>query len=73
MVDPVIISSYARTPMGGVQGAFTSLSAIALGSHAVRAAVVRSGTKSELGDAERPLRWAASRKATGSYRPAAGV
>src|SRR5437899_4709751 len=41
--DPVVIASYARTPMGGFQGAFASLSAIDLGAAAVRAAVERSG------------------------------
>ena len=43
MSDPVIISSFARTPMGGFQGAFASLSAVNLGAAAVRAAVERSG------------------------------
>ncbi len=43
MSDPVVISSFARTPMGGFQGAFASLSAVNLGAAAVRAAVERSG------------------------------
>jgi len=42
MSDPVIISGFARTPMGGFQGAFASLSAIDLGAAAISAAVARS-------------------------------
>ena len=42
-VDPVVIVSYARTPMGGFQGALTGASATQLGATAVRAAVERSG------------------------------
>ena len=41
--DPIVICSYARTPMGGFQGAFGSVSATALGAAAVRAAVERAG------------------------------
>jgi acetyl-CoA C-acetyltransferase len=43
MSDPVVILSFARTPMGGFQGALSGVSATALGSAAVRAAVERSG------------------------------
>jgi acetyl-CoA C-acetyltransferase len=43
MTDPIVISSFARTPMGGFQGAFAGVSAVALGAAAVRAAVERSG------------------------------
>lgn len=43
MTDPIIISSYARTPMGAFQGAFSSTSATQLGAAAVKAAVDRSG------------------------------
>ncbi|QYE36112.1 acetyl-CoA C-acyltransferase [Polymorphobacter sp. PAMC 29334] len=43
MSDPVVILSYARTPMGGFQGALSGVSATVLGSTAVRAAVERSG------------------------------
>ncbi|UAJ10316.1 acetyl-CoA C-acyltransferase [Polymorphobacter megasporae] len=43
MTDPVVILSYARTPMGGFQGALSGVSATVLGSTAVRAAVERSG------------------------------
>jgi len=51
MSDPIIISSFARTPMGGFQGALSTLSAVELGSFAVKAAVERSGIAA--GDIER--------------------
>jgi acetyl-CoA C-acetyltransferase len=41
--DPIVILSYARTPMGGMQGAFAEVSATDLGATAVKAAVERSG------------------------------
>ena len=41
--DPVVIASYARTPMGGFQGALSAVKATELGAAAVRAAVERSG------------------------------
>ena len=41
--DSIIIASYARTPMGGFQGALASASASDLGAAAVRAAVERAG------------------------------
>ncbi|MCF8982982.1 acetyl-CoA C-acyltransferase [Pseudomonas syringae] len=41
--DPVVIVSAVRTPMGGFQGDLQSLSATALGSIAIRAAVERAG------------------------------
>ncbi|MDO6414084.1 acetyl-CoA C-acyltransferase [Sphingomonas sp. BIUV-7] len=47
MADPVVIVSYARTPMGGFNGAFSSLKATELGSAAVAAAVERSGVDPE--------------------------
>ncbi len=40
--DPVVIAAYARTPMGGFQGAFTGVKATELGAAAVREAVARS-------------------------------
>jgi len=43
MTDAVVILSFARTPMGGFQGSLSGVSATALGSAAVRAAVERSG------------------------------
>jgi acetyl-CoA C-acetyltransferase len=45
--DPVVIASYARTPMGGFQGAFASVKATVLGSVAVKAAVERAGLKGD--------------------------
>ena len=41
--DPIVILSYARTPMGGMQGALAGVSATELGATAVKAAVERSG------------------------------
>jgi acetyl-CoA C-acetyltransferase len=41
--DPVVILSYARTPMGSMQGVLSDLSATDLGASAVKAAVERSG------------------------------
>ncbi len=41
--DPVVIVSFARTPMGGFQGALTGVKATELGATAVRAAVERAG------------------------------
>lgn len=43
MSDPIVITSYARTPQGGLQGDLSSLSAPALGATAVRACVERAG------------------------------
>jgi acetyl-CoA C-acetyltransferase len=43
MTDPIIISSYARTPMGAFQGALAGARATELGATAVRAAVTRAG------------------------------
>ena len=43
MIDPIVITGFARTPMGGFQGALASVSATALGAAAVRAAVERAG------------------------------
>ena len=41
--DPIVIVGVARTPMGGFQGDFASLSASELGAVAIRAAVERAG------------------------------
>jgi acetyl-CoA C-acetyltransferase len=43
----VVIASAARTPIGGFQGAFSSLSASDLGAIAVREAVKRAGARPE--------------------------
>ena len=41
--DPIVILSYARTPMGAMQGALGEVSASHLGAVAVKAAVERAG------------------------------
>ncbi len=45
--DPIVISSYARTPMGGFQGALAAVDAPTLGATAVSAAVERAGIAGE--------------------------
>jgi acetyl-CoA C-acetyltransferase len=40
--DPIVIAGYARTPMGGFQGALSPLKATDLGAAAVRAAIERA-------------------------------
>ena len=45
--DPIVIASVARTPMGGMLGVFSSLSANQLGSVAIKAAVERAGLKAD--------------------------
>ena len=45
--DPIVILSYARTPMGGMQGALADVSATDLGATAVKAAVERAGVNGE--------------------------
>ena len=45
--DPVVIASFARTPMGGFQGALSAVKATELGAAAVRAAVERAGLPPE--------------------------
>ena len=47
MNDPIVIVSAARTPMGGFQGDFNSLTCAQLGSVAIKAAVERAGLKPE--------------------------
>lgn len=49
--DPIVVLSYARTPMGGLQGVFSDVSATDLGATAVKAAVERAGVESD--DVER--------------------
>ncbi len=41
--DPIVILSYARTPMGSFQGSLSGASAVDLGATAVKAAVARAG------------------------------
>jgi acetyl-CoA C-acetyltransferase len=45
--DPVVIVSYARTPMGSMQGVLSDATATELGAAAVGAAVERAGLKGE--------------------------
>ena len=45
--DPIVIAAYARTPMGGFQGALSPVKATELGSTAIRAALERAGLKGE--------------------------
>ncbi|MGP1352152.1 MAG: acetyl-CoA C-acyltransferase [Parasphingopyxis sp.] len=45
--DPIVISSYARTPMGGFQGSLSAVEAPQLGATAVKAAIERAGVDGE--------------------------
>jgi acetyl-CoA C-acetyltransferase len=45
--DPIVILSYARTPMGAMQGALAEVAATDLGAIAVKAAVERAGVAGE--------------------------
>lgn len=45
--DPIVILSYARTPMGAMQGALADVPATKLGAIAVKAAVERAGVAGE--------------------------
>lgn len=47
MSDPVVICSFARTPMGGFQGVLSGVKATELGATAVKAAVARAGVEPE--------------------------
>ncbi|MGB8366667.1 MAG: acetyl-CoA C-acyltransferase [Rhizomicrobium sp.] len=47
MADPVVIASYARTPIGGFLGALSGLKATELGAAAVKAAVERARVQAE--------------------------
>lgn len=46
-LPPVYIVSSARTPLGQFQGSLGSLSAVQLGSHAIKASIERAGIKNE--------------------------
>jgi acetyl-CoA C-acetyltransferase len=48
--DPVVIVGAARTPIGGLQGDFASLSASDLGAVAIKAALERAGVKPDAAD-----------------------
>ncbi len=45
--DPVVIASYARTPMGGLLGSLSALKSTELGAAVVKAAVARAGISGE--------------------------
>ena len=45
--DPIVILSYARTPMGSMQGSLSDVAATDLGATAVKAAVERAGVGGE--------------------------
>ena len=45
--DPIVILSYARTPMGSFQGSLAGLSATELGSAAVKGAIERAGIQGD--------------------------
>jgi acetyl-CoA C-acetyltransferase len=47
MSDPIVIVSAARTPLGGFQGDFNSLTAPQLGAVAIKAAVERAGVTAD--------------------------
>ena len=48
--DPIVILSYARTPMGSMQGVLSDASATELGATAVKAAVERAGVSGDAVD-----------------------
>lgn len=48
--DPVVILSYARTPMGSFQGSLSGATSVELGAAAVRAAVERAGVAGDAVD-----------------------
>ena len=50
MSDPIVIVSAARTPIGGMLGDFTSLSAWELGAVAIKSAVERAGVPADAVD-----------------------
>ena len=45
--DPVVILSFARTPMGAMQGSLSDMAATDLGATAVKAAVERAGVSGD--------------------------
>lgn len=45
--DPIVIASFARTPMGGFQGELKNVTAPQLGATAIAAAIERAGLKGE--------------------------
>lgn len=47
MSDPIVIVDGARTPMGGLQGALSPLTAVELGTAAIQATLERAGVQAE--------------------------
>lgn len=47
MSDSIVISSYARTPMGGFQGSLSEVPSTQLGATAVKAAIERAGVSGD--------------------------
>ncbi|MEZ5896881.1 MAG: acetyl-CoA C-acyltransferase [Parvularculaceae bacterium] len=47
MKEDIVIAGAARTPIGNFLGAFSGVAATALGSHAIKAAMERSGAKGD--------------------------
>ena len=45
--DSIVIVDGARTPMGSLGGVFSSMTAVELGAIAIKAAIAKSGVKSE--------------------------
>ena len=45
--DPIVIAAFARTPMGGFQGALSPVKTTDLGATAIKAALARAGVKGE--------------------------
>ena len=46
-IDPIVIVSAARTPLGRFQGALSAVSGHALGTHAIKAAITRAGISAD--------------------------
>jgi len=78
--DPIVITGYARTPIGGLQGVFADLKASELGAAAIREAVARAGAPAidqiamgcvlSAGQGQAPARQAALRAGLGENVPA---
>jgi acetyl-CoA C-acetyltransferase len=81
----IVIASAARTPVGSFNGAFASLSAHALGTVAIKAALSRAGVKPEevdevimgqiltAGEGQNPARQAAMAASIPAERTAFGI
>jgi acetyl-CoA C-acetyltransferase len=81
--DPVVITGFARTPIGGLRGVFADLSANELGAAAAREAVARAGAPAidqinmgcvlAAGQGQAPARQAGIRAGLGEHVPAVTV